>query len=117
MGGRSGDETMDETMIDYQSIPNLPTMFFAQAKRLKERPLLWAKHDGAYRSTSWAEAEAVVKALARGLRGLGLGPGERVVLVSENRPEWLLADLAIVSAGAITVPAYTTNTTSDHLHI
>ena len=113
MGGRSGDETM----IDYQSIPNLPTMFFAQAKRLKERPLLWAKHNGAYRSTSWAEAEAVVKALARGLRGLGLGPGERVVLVSENRPEWLLADLAIVSAGAITVPAYTTNTTSDHLHI
>jgi long-chain acyl-CoA synthetase len=38
-------------------------------------------------------------------------------LVSENRPEWCLADLAIMGAGAITVPAYTTNTTADHAHI
>ena len=40
-----------------------------------------------------------------------------MVLVSENRPEWLIADVAIMAAGAITVPAYTTNTEADHLHI
>jgi long-chain acyl-CoA synthetase len=48
---------------------------------------------------------------------LGVGPGDRVMLVSENRPAWLVADLAIMSIGAITVPAYTTNTSDDHLHI
>jgi long-chain acyl-CoA synthetase len=40
-----------------------------------------------------------------------------VLLVSENRPEWCLADLAIMAAGCVTVPAYTTNTERDHLHV
>ena len=44
------------------------------------------------------------------LRARGIAPGDRVLLVSENRPEWLIADLAIMAAGGITVPAYTTNT-------
>jgi long-chain acyl-CoA synthetase len=44
-------------------------------------------------------------------------PGDRVMLVSENRPEWLIADLGIMAAGCVTVPTYTTNTTRDHQHI
>ena len=40
-----------------------------------------------------------------------------VMLVSENRPEWCIADLAIMAAGCVTVPAYTTNTERDHQHI
>jgi len=47
----------------------------------------------------------------------GSGRGERVGLVSENRPEWIIADLAIMSAGAITVPAYVTHTIEDHRHV
>ncbi len=39
------------------------------------------------------------------------------MLVSENRPEWLIADLGIMAAGCVTVPTYTTNTTRDHTHI
>src|SRR5262249_51951881 len=52
-----------------------------------------------------------------GLRSLGIGRGERVGLVSENRPEWVIADLAVMSAGAITVPAYVTHTIDDHRHV
>ena len=48
---------------------------------------------------------------------MGLEPGERVLLVSENRPEWLIADIAIMAAGGIAVPAYTTNTTGDHRYL
>ena len=55
--------------------------------------------------------------MAGALRQIGIRPGERVALVSENRPEWLIADLAIMTIGAITVPAYITNTERDHLHI
>jgi len=51
------------------------------------------------------------------LAALGIEPGDRVALVSENRPEWVVADLAIMSAGAVTVPAYVTNTVEDHRHI
>jgi long-chain acyl-CoA synthetase len=46
-----------------------------------------------------------------------LKPGERVMLVSENRPEWCISDLAIMAAGCITVPTYITNTERDHAHI
>ncbi len=97
--------------------PNLAAMFFDQVARHGDRPFLWAKRDGAYRALSWGDAAARVTALARGLRMLGIEPGDRVVLVSENRPAWLIADVAIMAAGAISVPAYTTNTEADHLHI
>src|ERR1700675_5012844 len=66
---------------------------------------------------SWSEAARTVNRLARGLVALGVEPGDRVVLAAESRPEWVIADLAIMSAGAITVPAYTTNTVEDHRHI
>ncbi len=92
-------------------------MFLEQAEKLADRNFLWAKHDGAYRPMTWRQVDDAVRDLARGLRGLGLEPGDRVVLVSENRPEWLIADLAIMAAGAITVPAYTSNTAADHTHI
>ncbi|MFQ6017520.1 MAG: AMP-dependent synthetase/ligase [Kiloniellaceae bacterium] len=103
--------------MDYGAWPNLPALFFHQAERLAQKNFLWAKREGAYRPTTWRAAEAAVKDLSRGLRGLGLRRGDRMVLLSENRPEWLIADVAIMAAGGITVPAYTTNTTADHAHI
>jgi long-chain acyl-CoA synthetase len=58
-----------------------------------------------------------VAALAASLTRIGLEPGDRVALVSENRPEWLISDLGIMAAGCVTVPTYTTNTTRDHAHV
>jgi long-chain acyl-CoA synthetase len=102
---------------DYDAWPSLPAMFFEQAGRFDERNFLWAKRGGAFQPMTWREAETAVRRLALGLRALGLEPGERVVLLAENRPEWLIADVAIMAAGGITVPAYTTNTSADHNHI
>jgi long-chain acyl-CoA synthetase len=96
---------------------NLIQMFLTRAAEKGDAPFLWAKRDGEWRSTSWAEARQQVIALATGLRAIGLEPGDRVCLVSENRPEWLMSDLAIMAAGCVTVPTYTTNTTRDHAHI
>ena len=100
-----------------ESWQSLPGMFFAQTGRLGDKPFLWAKRDGAYRPLSWGDVAARVTALARGLLQLGVKPGDRIMLVSENRPMWLVADVAIMAIGAITVPAYTTNTEADHLHV
>ena len=97
--------------------PNLVTMFFAQAEKYGNQPFLWEKKDGTYQPLSWRETSSRVTRLARGLRALGVVAGDRIVLVSENRPEWLIADMAVMAAGAITVPAYATNTEADHLHI
>jgi long-chain acyl-CoA synthetase len=96
---------------------NLVALFLTRAAENGDKPFLWAKRDGEWRSTSWAEAARQVAALAAGLKRIGLQPGDRVALVSENRPEWLIADLGIMAAGCVTVPTYTTNTTRDHTHV
>ena len=97
--------------------PNLVTMFFARAGEKGDAPFLWAKRDEIWVATSWREAARQVAALAVSLQQLGLKAGERVMLVSENRPEWLISDLAIMAAGCVTVPTYTTNTVRDHQHV
>jgi long-chain acyl-CoA synthetase len=103
--------------MDYQTCPNLAAMFFDWAAERGERPFLWAKRDGAYHAITWTEATRRVSMLARGLRALGVKAGDRVALIAENRPEWTIADLAIMTAGAITVPAYTTHTAEDFRHV
>jgi long-chain acyl-CoA synthetase len=104
-------------MRQLEHFPNLVTMFFARAKEKGDSPFLWAKKGGEWRSTSWAEAADKVARLAAALKRIGLERGDRVMLVGENRPEWLISDLAIMAAGCITVPTYTTNTERDHQHI
>jgi long-chain acyl-CoA synthetase len=100
-----------------EKFPNLVTMFLQRAAENRDKPFLWAKRGGTWQPVSWAEAARRVGALADSLVGIGLKPGDRVMLVSENRPEWLIADLGIMAAGCVTVPTYTTNTTRDHQHI
>ncbi|MES3107762.1 AMP-dependent synthetase/ligase [Sphingomonas aurantiaca] len=100
-----------------ERFPNLVTMFFVRAAEKGEAPFLWTKTGGAWVSTSWADAARQVASLATALTAIGLKPGDRVMLVSENRPEWCLSDLAIMAAGCVTVPTYVTNTERDHLHI
>ncbi len=96
---------------------NLLDLFFSTAAELGDAPFLWRKQEQQWRSTSWADCALQVAKMAGALRSIGLQPGDRVVLVSENRPEWCLADLAVMCAGGISVPTYTTNTERDHLHI
>jgi long-chain acyl-CoA synthetase len=97
--------------------PSLVAMFFDRAEKGGDDPFLWRKVDRAWQPLSWREVAEQVSALAHNLRKLGLKEGDRVVLVSENRPEWCIADLGIMAAGCITVPTYTTNTERDHQHI
>ena len=97
--------------------PSLIDMFYSQAEKFADKPFLWSKENNSYISINWRDVAEAVTSLARGLRELGINDGDRVVLCSENRPEWPIAHLAVMAAGGITVPAYTTNTVNDHLYI
>ena len=96
---------------------NLPALLFHQAGADPEAPLLWWRDKQGWHSLTRRDVADRVRALAVGLRDMGLARGERVTLVCENRPEFLIADVAIMTAGGISVPAYTTNTIDDHQHI
>ncbi len=100
--------------MEFQSLNQI---FYDRVKESKDKPFLWSKKNEIWNSVTWGEAALKVKELASGLKSHGIKPGDRVVIVSENRPEWIIADLAITLIGGITVPAYTTNTEDDHQYI
>jgi len=96
---------------------SLPQMMLEIASKRPERPMSRFWQDGGWRQVTWGEFGNRVAAVAAGLRAAGVGPGERVLLVSENRPEFVIADTALMAIGAVTVPTYTTNAATDHAHI
>lgn len=108
---------MTDNFNDFGSLPNLVTMFLDRAALRGDRPFLGFKDGGEWRTISWAETARRVAGLAKSLKAMGLAKGDRVMLVAENRPEWCIADLAVMAAGCVTVPTYTTNTERDHQHI
>lgn len=108
---------MADNFNDFESIPNLVSMFLSRAALRGDRPFLGYKHGDEWRTISWAETARRVAGLAKNLKAMGLKKGDRVMLVAENRPEWCIADLGIMAAGCVTVPTYITNTERDHQHI
>jgi len=96
---------------------NLPAMMLGLAARWPDRVLARYWRDDAWQTLRWGDFANQVAQAASGLRRLGVTAGDRVLLVSDNRPEFLIADNAIMAIGAITVPTYTTNTVADHAHV
>ena len=74
--------------------------------RLGLKPALRYKRHGSYHDLSWSEYRRQADAAAAGLIGLGIEPGDRVAMLSENRYEWLIADHAVLSTGAVTMPMH-----------
>jgi long-chain acyl-CoA synthetase len=95
--------------VAFSTIPDM----FSGITRLfgnDSRPVLMYKTGGKYEGISYRELERRVHLLASGFASLGVSRGDRVGLISENRPEWVMTDLALVSLGAVGVPVYPTMT-------
>ena len=72
----------------------LPNLFFQKALENSDKPFLWAKRNKEWKSLSWHETEIKVKQVAAGLKYHGIMPGDKIIIVSENRPEWFISDLS-----------------------
>lgn len=96
-------------MVQYQTIPQMflqsGATFFADG-----HPVYMSKRNGTYEGINYADFRDSVECLAAGLIKLGLEPGDRVGIVSENRLEWVMADFAITGCGAVDVPVFPTLT-------
>ncbi len=88
------------------AVTNLTEMFLDTVQRFGKKTALMHKVAGAYQAISYDEFGRIVKDLALGLASLGVTKGDRVALLSENRPQWAFSDFAILSLGAINVPIY-----------
>jgi long-chain acyl-CoA synthetase len=101
----------------YPTWPNLAAMMFGLARAEPQRRMLRVFRDGIWQSITWGEFGRRTASLARHLRAAGIAAGDRVAIVSENRPEYPMAETALMAIRAVPVPTYTTNTVSDHAHI
>src|SRR5688572_13004297 len=98
-----------ENLIGYDNIPRTIPHFCIESFRRNNKPdALAFKLGDAWHRITGIEAIERVRHIALGLLSLGVKPGDRIAIISENRPEWSLADLAILSLRAVNVPIYTT---------
>jgi len=95
-----------------ETFTTIPEMFDKVTTRFgaEQRPMLMVKAEGSYEGISFREYRSRVTRFAGGLAALGIGRGDRVGIIAENRPEWVIADMATVSLGAVDVPVYPTLT-------
>ena len=105
--------------MELSRINSLVELFFRKHEEISshsDRPFLkWLKDDKKEFLT-WNQVETKIKILSEHLRE-NLSKGDRCVLLSENRPEWLIADIAIMNAGGVTVPLFTTYSEKDYEYI
>jgi long-chain acyl-CoA synthetase len=92
------------------SFSTIPEMFQKITERYSDEPhpMLMHKVAGKYTNYSYKEIHDRVVSFAAGLLSLGLKPGDRVGIIGENRPEWVISDQAIALIGAVSVPIYPT---------
>jgi long-chain acyl-CoA synthetase len=95
------------------------TRFAEAARKYADRPALSSKpsRSKTWETLTYQNLSDRVRQVALGLRALGIERGDRVALLSENRPEWAIADLAILAAGGVSVPVYPTLPASQVAHI
>ena len=105
--------------MELNKINSLVELFFKKYEEISRNSdqqfLNWLK-ESEKKFLTWGEVEIKVKALSEYLK-IGISKGDRCVLLSENRPEWLIADLAIMNAGGVTVPLFTTYSEKDYEYI
>jgi long-chain acyl-CoA synthetase len=100
---------MTTTALTFVPAPNLVEPLFRHAARTPDRPLLAYRDGAGFTPVTAREVADRVRRLAAGLLALGVEPGDRVALMSHTRREWTELDLAILAAGAVTVPIYETS--------
>ena len=88
---------------------HFPDLFFHQVNRLGDRVALRRKDYGIWNRVSWTEYGKKVREVAAGLLALGLEPGDRVAILGDNRPEWLICHLGAMTAGGATCGVYPTS--------
>ncbi|HEX8370369.1 MAG TPA: long-chain fatty acid--CoA ligase [Pyrinomonadaceae bacterium] len=96
-------------LIGFENLPQTIPHYILESLRRNRKPdALSHKIQNAWQRFSGEQVIERIRHLTLGLADLGIGAGDRVAIISENRPEWSLTDLAILSLKAVNVPIYTT---------
>ncbi|HEY6906125.1 MAG TPA: long-chain fatty acid--CoA ligase [Ignavibacteriaceae bacterium] len=95
-----------------KTIPELYTFLTEEYGSNMTRPVMMRKIDGEYKGITYKEFKEETDNLAFGLTALGIRKGDKIAIISENRPEWVYSDMGILALGAVDVPIYPSLTAS-----
>ena len=111
-GRRRGGAAQVAPRLDVEAITDrsVPGLFLRQVARYSGRTVFHYFDGSEWKPITWKGLGELVLRVAAGLVAAGVQRGDRVILMSENRPEWIYTDLAIQAAGAVTVPVYPSST-------
>ena len=103
--------------MNLDNLNSLIELFFYQADKQNNNSIFlqWLNPNNK-KSYTWGETQKNILKLSKIIKE-NIKEGDRCLLVSENRPEWFISDLAIMLSGGITVPAYTTYTEEDYKYL
>jgi len=102
--------------MDFKKYNNLIDLFFEQYDKQNKDKIFLSSLREPKKNFSWKDVKHIVEHLANEISKI-IKKGDRCLLISENRPEWMISDLSIMLAGGITVPAYTTYVSRDYEYI
>ena len=108
---------MNTHTYESREVAHLPQLLATAAAERGDRTALRVKDAGIWQDITWADYHQAVRKIAFGLAALGVSTGERVAIQSENRPEWLFADVAACSLRAAIVGFYPTNPTAEVVYL
>ncbi|NIQ39236.1 MAG: AMP-binding protein [Proteobacteria bacterium] len=99
----------EEDVVVERTVPSFPALFFQQVEAQEARVALRRKEYGIWNRISWREYGQMVREAAAGLLAIGLERGDRVAILGDNRPEWLICHLATMTIGCATCGVYSTS--------
>ncbi len=103
--------------IDYEKYNTLPKLFWRQVQQFAKKTTIWHKQDGIWKSLNWEDYGNYSKDIGNALMAWGVQKGDKISILSETRPEWVMCDMGIICSGCVTAPIYHSNTEEQVFYI
>jgi long-chain acyl-CoA synthetase len=103
--------------IDYEKYNTLPKLFWRQVPQFADKTTIWHKQEGVWKSLNWEDYGNYSKEIGNALTASGIQKGDKISILSETRPEWVMCDMGIICSGCVTAPIYHSNTEEQVFYI
>ena len=103
--------------IDYNIYNTISKLFWRQVTDFSDNISIWEKQDGLWKSLTWGEYGAISRDIGNALLASGIRKGDKISILSQTRPEWVMCDMGIISIGCVTAPIYHSNTNEQVFYI
>ena len=107
----------NQVNIDFNKYNTIPKLFWRQVKKFPDKTTIWKKQDGLWKGLTWQQYGKFSQDIGNGLLASGVKKGDKISILSQTRPEWVMCDMGIICIGCVTAPIYHSNTNNQVFYI